>query len=56
MYATGDEYLPDVGKWFVSDPGVFSRVSKNGLLIVVRVLFGKGLSDFGKNELNWDIH
>jgi hypothetical protein len=29
LYPTGDEYLPVVGKWLVSDPGVLSGVSKN---------------------------
>jgi len=34
LYATGDEYLPVVSKWFVSEPGVFPEVSKNGLSMV----------------------
>ena len=38
MYATGDDYLPIVSKWLLSDMGVFSGVSKNGQ----RVMFSIG--------------
>jgi hypothetical protein len=31
LYVTGDDYLPVVPKWFVSDPGVIKEVSKKGL-------------------------
>jgi hypothetical protein len=31
LYPTGEEYLPDVCKWLVSDPGVVKELSKNEL-------------------------
>jgi len=34
LYATGDDYLPVVPKWFLNDRGVIPGVSKNGLLMV----------------------